>query len=117
MGTEEQNRKSSKIEKWMLYLKAEGRNSKMLKILLKDDKDLQKAHDKYEIFTHDKDLRFRAISREKFLRDQISREGIAHEKGAYEKSLETAKILKESDVSIEIIIKSTGLTVNEINNF
>ena len=107
---------SSKIEKWMLYLKAEGRNSKMLKILLKDDEDLQKAHNKYETFTSDKDLRFQAISREKFVRDQLSREGAAHDAGAYEKSLETARVLKESDVSMDIILKSTGLTIEEIEN-
>ena len=107
---------SSKIGKWMLYLKTEGRNSKMLKILLKEDNDLQKAHDKYEKFTSDKELRFQAISREKFLRDQLSREGAAHDAGVYEKSLEAARVLKESDVSMDIILKSTGLTVEEIEN-
>ncbi len=90
----------------------------MLKILLKDDPDLQKPHDKYEKFTSDKKLRYQAISREKFIRDQLSREGAAYDegeqKGAYKKSLKAARVLKESDISIEIIIKSTGLTVEEI---
>jgi hypothetical protein len=88
----------------------------MLKILLKDDIDLQKAHDKYEKFTTDKELRFQAISRDKFIRDQFSREDNAHVAGAYEKSLEAARVLKDSDVSMDIIIKSTGLSSDEIES-
>lgn len=76
----------------------------MLKILLKDDKDFQKAHDKYETFTSDKELRFQAISREKFLRDQLSREGVAYEKG---------ELKEKHNVLIRLLELKYGLNEDE----
>ena len=75
---------SSKIARWLLYLKAEGRDSRMLKILLKDDDDLKLAHKKYKTFTSDQKLRWLAIDREKAERDRLYHHNIARRKGREE---------------------------------
>ncbi|MCK5196971.1 MAG: Rpn family recombination-promoting nuclease/putative transposase, partial [Spirochaetales bacterium] len=56
---------SSKMASWLLYLKAEGQDKKMLKILLENDEDLKSAHEMYKAFNNNDKLRRYALSREK----------------------------------------------------
>ena len=52
---------------------------------------------------HDQDIYFKAKN-----------EGIAQ--GAYEKAIETAKNMLKNNISLEIIVECTGLTVQTIKN-
>ena len=46
----------TKLEKWLFYLKYEGKEKEKMKILLKDT-DINKAHDVYKHFSEDESLR------------------------------------------------------------
>ncbi|MCP4133588.1 MAG: hypothetical protein GY754_21650, partial [bacterium] len=62
--------KDDKLSKWLLYFKKEGTEEELMKILLKDDPDLKKAHDEYLNFTRDDELREMYEAREKWIKDQ-----------------------------------------------
>ena len=66
----ENNEMSSKMASWLLYLKAEGKDKKMLKILLENDEDLKSAHEMYKAFNNNDKLRRYALSREKAENDR-----------------------------------------------
>ena len=107
---------SSKIARWLLYLKTEGRDNKMLKILLKDDDDLRLAHKKYETFTGDKKLRRLAISREKAERDRLYQLNIARRKGLEEglgKGREEGELEEKHNVLIRQLELKYGLSEDE----
>ena len=57
-----------------------------------------------------------ALRREIFLHDQTSMKARAYEEGEQKSKKEIAKNLLKNNVDIEIIIKSTGLTKEEIEN-
>ena len=61
---------SSKMISWLLYLKAEGKDNNMLKILLENDEDLKSAHEMYKAFNSNDKLRRYALSREKAENDR-----------------------------------------------
>ncbi|MCK5154421.1 MAG: Rpn family recombination-promoting nuclease/putative transposase [Spirochaetales bacterium] len=61
---------SSKMAAWLLYLKVEGQDKKMLKILLENDEDLRAAHEMYKAFNSNDKLRRYALSREKAENDR-----------------------------------------------
>ena len=56
---------------------------------------------------HDQDIYFKAKN-----------EGIAQgfQQGAYEKAIETAKNMLKNNISLEIIVECTGLSVQTIKN-
>jgi predicted transposase/invertase (TIGR01784 family) len=106
----------SKIARWLLYLKTEGRDNKMLKILLKDDDDLRLAHKKYETFTGDKKLRRLAISREKAERDRLYHINIARRKGLEEglgKGREEGELEEKHNVLIRQLELKYALSEDE----
>jgi predicted transposase/invertase (TIGR01784 family) len=131
---------SSKIDRWLLYLKKEGKDDEMLNILIKDDDDLKLAHKKYETFTSDQKLRWLAIDREKAERDKIYHEnmskwnkaevmaeglnqglnqGIEQERSMQEElrkqeKLETAKKMLAEGLDIKMISHISGLSIVEI---
>jgi len=75
---------SSKIMKWLLYLRAEGQDNKMIKILLENDEDLQAAHTMYKAFTNDEKLRRYALGREMAERDRLQQLSDAKKDGLEE---------------------------------
>lgn len=83
-------------EDFHLKITKKGQDNKMLNILLKDDDDLKLAHEKYEKFTSDKQLRWLAIDREKAVRDKIYHENMARRKGREEGLQEGKCLLKDS---------------------
>lgn len=120
---------SSKIDRWLLYLKKEGKDDEMLKILIKDDDDLKLAHKKYETFTNDKKLRWLAIDREKAERDKIYHENMTKfneaevmakgleqgiEQGIGQERLETTKKMLAEGLDIKMISHISGLSIEEI---
>ncbi len=72
---------SSKIASWLLYLKSEGWDKDMLKILLESDEDLKSAHEVYKAFNNDEMLREHALAREKTRRDNRHQQTMAREEG------------------------------------
>ena len=75
---------SSKIIGWLLYLKLEGQDKDMIKILLESDEDLQAAHEMYEAFNRNDKLREYALAREKYDMDNLHRQNMARKKGLAE---------------------------------
>ncbi|MGA1823910.1 MAG: PD-(D/E)XK nuclease family transposase [bacterium] len=63
------NSMQTKIEKWLFYLKHEGKEEAQMKVLLKDS-DINKAHKVYKHFTEDERLRELYEARMKYNRAQ-----------------------------------------------
>jgi len=78
---------SSKITNWLLYLKSEGQDKDMLKILLENDEDLESAHEMYKAFNNDEMLREHALAREKTKRDNRHKQTMARKEGLAEGEL------------------------------
>jgi len=72
---------TGKISKWMLFLRYEGSNKKMIKTLLEGDNDMEKAHDKYVSFTQNNEMRRLYKARLKARRDAEYRLDVATEQG------------------------------------
>ena len=64
----------SKLLHWLYYLRSEGneKETETMKILLKDA-DIARAHKEFEKFNSDEQLRYAALSREKWVRDHNTR--------------------------------------------
>ncbi|MBL7007177.1 MAG: Rpn family recombination-promoting nuclease/putative transposase [Spirochaetia bacterium] len=97
---------SSKITRWLLYLRGEGRDEKMMKILLENDEDLQAAHMMYKAFTNDDTLRRYALGREKAERDRLQLLSSAQKEGMEEGRKEGRK---EGEIKGELKEKHTIL--------
>ncbi len=97
-GTE----RSSKMERWLLYLKVEGTDNEMLKILLETDKDLQTAHELYTAFNSNDKLRRYALSREKAENDRLHFLSMARKEGLQE-GLEKGELVDKHNVLIRLL--------------
>ena len=97
---------SSKITNWLLYLKSEGQDKDMLKILLESDEDLKSAHEVYKAFNEDEMLREHALAREKTKRDNRHKQTMAREEG---------KLSKEHTILIRLLELKYTLSEDEKN--
>ncbi|MCP4134975.1 MAG: hypothetical protein GY754_28635 [bacterium] len=100
--------KDDKLSKWLLYLKKEGTEEELMKILLKDDPDLKKAHEEYLNFTRDDELREMYEAREKWIKDQNSALANAKIEGKIEGKVEEKQV-----TLIRSMIKRFKLSKNE----
>lgn len=115
----------TKLEKWLFYLKYEGKEEEKMKILLKDN-DINKAHKAYKRFTEDERLREIYEARMKYKLDYNTdialarREGEeigikkGEEIGIKEAKLANAKKMLLKNYQIKEIADITGLTEEEI---
>ena len=123
-----------RFRRWMEYFRNEGGGDGDMQVLLRDDMILRKAHGLFEGCTQDPELRERALAREKFLRDQLSRmeaarleglkegqeegkrEGIKEgiKEGKKQGVLETAARMKGIGIELTVIGQATGLSAAEI---
>lgn len=123
------------LNQWINYFKTEGSETEM-KILLKNDPIMEKAHRVYKRFTEDEKLREMYEAREKFRRDFASqmhaseqrgrlegrKEGIKTgrkegiEKGRKENRIETAKAMLAEGLNPDLIVKVTKLSRQEIES-
>ena len=106
----------NKLKNWILFLKS-NKEEDMSK-LLKEDTIFEKAIDKYNYFTDNKDLLNEYDRREAYLVYQASlmrgaRED-GFEEGLKEGKLSMAKSMKKDGEDINLISKYTGLSVDEI---
>lgn len=108
-----------KLLHWINYFKNEGKEEANMTILIKDDPDINKAHQVYKHFTEDDKMRELYESREKWLKDYNTRlytakqEGI--KEGIKEDKLETAKKMLQKGFDVKIISEITELSIEEIN--
>jgi len=106
---------SSKIAGWLLYLKIEGKNKEMLKILLESDEDLRSAHEMYKAFNSNDKLRQYALSREKAENDRKHFLHIAKKKGKLEEKHNSLIRLLELKYSLSDDEKEHILSVTDFN--
>ena len=113
---------SSKLEQWLTFIK----NENVEEIRMIDNKLVQKAEDEFEYLTGDAETRRLAELREKAIRDEAAglksarRKGIEEgiqqgiEKGIEKEKIATAKKMLAEKIDIELIMKITELTKEEI---
>ncbi len=126
----------STLEKFLYFIKYESKGDSMLDTLIKEDTILQKAHEQYEKFCSDEQLRDLYLRREMYQRDKLSaieyaeqrgiekgiEQGIEQgiekgiEKGMREKALLDARKMRLSGLALELISDITGLSVEEIKS-
>jgi len=106
----------NKISQWMMFLN--NPNEKGVLKIMEENKDIKNAMEKLEEVSQDEKLRRIAELKEKARKDEISSlswaERKGREEGIKEKTLEVIKKMKEEKIPIEIIIKVTGLSKEEI---
>ncbi len=132
----------SEIEKWVYFFLNEGKKGdKNMKVLIKSDPIIKRAHSEYEKFTQDDELRELYENRieserkiitdleiaekegrkegEKIGEEKGRKEGekIGEKKGERKKAIETAKKMKEKGLDINFIVEITGLSKEEIEKF
>ena len=110
---------TDRLVKWMYYFKEEGiLEDDEMKVIFKDDPIFEQAHETFQQFTADDELKMRYEAREKLQRDQASAKAFAVRKAREEEKKETslriATSLKEMGEPVEIICKATGLTAEEV---
>ena len=79
-----------------------------------ENKYIKKAEKELEYLTGDEETRRLAELREKAIRDEMAAMSKAKKEGITETKKEVAKKMLEEKVNIDIIIKVTGLTKEEI---
>ena len=109
---------SNKLEQWLTFIK----NENVEEIRMIDNKLVQKAEDEFEYLTGDAETRRLAELREKAIRDEAAglksarRKGIEEgiQQGIEKQKIETAKKMLAEKIDIELIMKITELTKEEI---
>ena len=85
-----------------------------------NNEEIKKAKEVLDELSQDEHARRLAELREKYIMDQKATEAAGYDKGLEQgeknKTLELAKKLKIEGVDINIICKTTGLSIDEINN-
>jgi predicted transposase/invertase (TIGR01784 family) len=110
---------SSKIKRWLLYLKSEGRDKEMLKVLLESDEDLKSAHEMYKAFNEDVMLREHALAREKTRRDNLHMQNMAMKEGlekGLEKGIEEGRLEEKHALLIRLFELKYTLSEDERNH-
>ncbi len=106
----------SRLSLWAWFFRFEGvaEKEEEMEFLLKQDPVMEKAHNVYTTFTEDRRLRELSEARQKRLKDEASRLDSARQEGLEQGKLETARQFKIMGVSVDIISKATGLSLEEI---
>ncbi len=109
----------SDFERWCYFFKYEGYlKEDEMRVLLGDNPYIQEAHKLYTQFTADQAMLDRLEAKEKWRRDYLS--GLdeswndGREEGIEEGIMQTARRLKAAGADMELIIKATGLSEEEI---
>lgn len=104
--------KSRRLNTWLQYLLNEGRQGaeNIMKTIIKDNPDIEKAHREYRTFTGNDEYRQAYEAQLKLERDINSQLYTAEAKGELTARLETARNMLNEGDSIEKILRVTGLT-------
>jgi len=103
------------LDRWVMFLNNAYKyeKDKIPKELAKD-KEVKKAIEKLDLMYLNEKEREYYEAEQKAIRDRAEALRTAEEKGANAKTVEMAKILKENGVNVDIIAKSSGLPIEEI---
>jgi predicted transposase/invertase (TIGR01784 family) len=126
----ESKTRDGNLQDWLVYFRMEGKedthSSREVEILTDKNKDIQAAHKRYNEFVSDEQQRLRYEARFMGRKDQLSRENQARREGREEGKaagqaegrkealFEVARKMIEAGSSMEFIMKSTGLSEEEI---
>jgi len=106
------------LERWLYFFRYEGKEGYDMKLIIRDDEVFHKAHDVYERFTKDEELKDLYESREEAERQHLTSLEIAEqkgiEKGEVNKQLEIARAMLKDGTDIDLISKYTGLSEDQI---
>lgn len=113
---------NEKLNQWLAFI--DDYDKGLIKMAEKKNKTLEKARVEMNYLTGDEEVKRLAELREKWEMDYNSgisyatQKGIAQGmvQGKKEKAIETAKIMKQDNMPVELIVKFTGLTNEEIEN-
>jgi predicted transposase/invertase (TIGR01784 family) len=108
----EDNNGKDDLIPWALFLK--NPDSEVIKMLEERIKELKEAAEVLELLSHDKKTREIYESRQKAIHDQITNIQGAAEEARIQAKIETAKNLLDMGLSIEKVVKATGLSENEV---
>ena len=122
----------SEILRWLYYLRHAGEEDENMEELLKKDRVIYQADERYKEFIADEKARIAYLERSMFLHDQATllgterrqakaegrEEGIeeGREEGAYTKAVETARKLAGRGMPAPEIAEITGLSEKEVAN-
>jgi len=111
---------------WLQFLTKEGKEEESMKAVLESvmekSKAIRRAHEEYQKFAADEQLRYLYEGQLKWERDQNTlldqqmQKGIqkGKQEGEHLKALETARNLLSMGLSIDVIIRATGLTESQL---
>ncbi|HEO65878.1 MAG TPA: Rpn family recombination-promoting nuclease/putative transposase [Spirochaetes bacterium] len=106
------------LEKWLYFFKYEGKEDEFMKVIIKDDEILEKADRLYKRFTQDEQLKdiYESIveGERKYLTDLELAERKGIEQGIEKERHEIAQLMLKQGLEIDLISKTTQLTVEEI---
>ena len=100
------------IVEWMEFL--DGKSKGVMEMLAKKNENIKKAYDLLQVISQDDNARMAYEARETEIRDQMTRMKSAEERGKTEGKVEDATNLLKLGVSIDIIIKATGLSEEKV---
>ena len=104
--------KYNKIAQWLLFL--DNPNTEGVEEIMKENEEVKKANTVLYQMSEDEKLQRLAELREKWDLDERSALGHAEEAGIEKAKIEIAKKMKAEKIDLEIIMKITELTKEEI---
>ncbi|GMT48481.1 MAG: hypothetical protein IEMM0008_0020 [bacterium] len=111
-------KKLNSLEKWLYFFKYEGKEDESMKVIIQDDEILEKADRVYKQFTQDEQLKdiYESIieGERKYLTDLELAERKGIEQGIEKERHEIAQLMLKQGLEIDLISKTTQLTVEEI---
>ncbi|WP_263488234.1 Rpn family recombination-promoting nuclease/putative transposase [Clostridium sp. FP2] len=96
------------IVEWMEFL--DGKSKGVMEMLASKNENIKKAYDLLQVISQDENARMAYEARETEIRDQMMRIKSAEERG----KMEIATNLLKLGVSVDIIIKATGLSEEKV---
>jgi predicted transposase/invertase (TIGR01784 family) len=99
-----------KLKRWLSYFKNEGQKEDLMQILIKEDEDIAKAHERYKIFTEDDRMKELYEARIKRQLDYNTDIEVARQEGIEA----VAKSMKKKGYSLPEIQELTGLDSKNI---
>ena len=106
----------NKLEQWLTFL--DYKNMGAIKMAKEKNEAIKKAEEEYEYLTGEAEEKRWAELREKWARDEASMKDHAYhegmEKGRDKEAMKIAKEMLKQNIEIEIIIKCTKLSKDEI---
>ncbi|UTC74384.1 PD-(D/E)XK nuclease family transposase [Treponema sp. OMZ 792] len=118
--TTEENENEKKLYNWLRFIKTN--NPEVRKMLAQESPMMIKANETIEVMLQDPKEKWLYENRMKYEHDKASwkhvgyQEGVEYgiNKGVYQNKLATAKNLLEMGLSLDSIVKATGLSLDEI---